>query len=354
MTPRHYAYLRISEGCSNACTFCSIPTFRGLFRSKPADTILAEARELVLAGARELNLISQDTTDWGRDLSGREKTGGLSWLLEELAAVGGVRWVRMLYAYPGHVSDELIATFARLVRTKQKGAVVPYLDMPIQHISSRMLKRMGRRHTREETCELLSKLRERVPGIVLRTTFISGFPGETLAEHEELVSFVREFRFERFGVFTYSHEKNTPAGEKFQDDIPPEEKKRRADELMATQQEIAFAQALDRVGEDIEVVVEAAGDESGTFVGRSVWDAPEIDPVVLLIAPRGAEIEPGTFLMARVTGANGYDLVARALEKGAPPTRARAAKPPQRRRLPLIPSADAARGDVRRPRPRSD
>jgi ribosomal protein S12 methylthiotransferase len=302
VTPRHYAYLRVSEGCSNACTFCSIPTFRGLFRSKPAEMILAEARELVAAGAQELDLISQDTTDWGTDLAGVAKKRGLAWLLEQLAALDGVRWIRILYAYPGHVSDELIETMARL-----QPRVVPYLDMPIQHIASRMLKRMGRRHTREETFELLTKLRERVPGLVLRTTFISGFSGETVKEHEELVSFVNEFRFERLGVFPYSHEKSTPAGEKFEDDIPAEEKSRRVDELMATQQPIAFAHARALVGKELEVVVEGFA-EDGSLVGRSPYEAPEIDPVVILEGVE--EGEPGVFLRARVTGARGYDTLA--------------------------------------------
>jgi ribosomal protein S12 methylthiotransferase len=223
-----------------------------------------------------------------------------------------------------------MATMARLA------PVLPYLDMPIQHIASRMLKRMGRRHTREETCELLSKLRERVPGIVLRTTFITGFPGETLEEHQELVRFVREFRFERLGVFPYSHEESTPAGERFEDDVPAAEKERRAAELMETQQEIAFAHARSQVGRELDVVVEAAAAEPPVsprrgrtvFVARSSADAPEIDPVVYLEAP--ADTELGSFVRARGHEGLGYDLVARAL---APSPRQDARRRP--RRLPL-------------------
>jgi ribosomal protein S12 methylthiotransferase len=329
VTPRHYAYLRVSEGCSNACTFCSIPTFRGLFRSKPADMILKEARELVASGAEELNLISQDTTDYGRDLTGRAQEGGLAWLLEQLAKIEGVRWLRILYAYPGHVSDRLIETMAAL-----SPRVLPYLDMPIQHINSRMLKRMGRRHTRDETRELLEKLRAKVPGIVLRTSLISGFPGETEKEHEELVSFVEEFAFERLGVFPYSHEKTTPAGEKFEDDIPADEKKRRVDSLMRTQQPIAFAHNKRLVGKTLEVVVEGQNEE-GVLVGRSIYDAPEIDPVVYL----EGDAAVGQFVEARVLKGIGYDLIAEVDPgtRGGPKPRTKKAAPqvPKKRRLPL-------------------
>jgi len=323
VTPRHYAYLRVSEGCSNACTFCSIPTFRGLFRSKPPEMILNEARELVASGARELNLISQDTTDYGRDLEGKAKEHGLAWLLEQLAALDGVKWLRVLYAYPGHVSDRLIETMARL-----QPVVLPYLDMPIQHINSRVLKRMGRRHTRDETRELLEKLRARIPGVVLRTSLISGFPGETRKEHGELVEFVEEFRFERLGVFPYSHEATTPAGEKFEDDISTGEKKRRVDELMVAQQPIAFAHNKMLVGKELEVVVEGENEE-GVLVGRSVYDAPEIDPLVYL----EGDAEPGDFVKARVLKGVGYDLIAEI--PGSKRRHAKSAPAPRKRRLPL-------------------
>jgi ribosomal protein S12 methylthiotransferase len=304
ITPPHYAYLQVSEGCDNACTFCSIPTFRGLFRSKPRALVLEEARELVRAGALELNLISQDTTDWGKDLGKKGQEGGLASLLHDLAALerDGLRWLRLLYAYPGHVSDGLIAALREL-----QPLVVPYLDMPIQHISTPLLKRMGRRHTREQTRALLERLRAEVPGLVLRTTFIVGFPGETDAQFEELVDFVREFRFERVGAFPYSHEPSTPAGERFTDDVPPDVKAARVARLMEAQQPIAFAHAAAQVGRTLDVLVEGP-DEEGVLIARSPYDAPEIDPHVRLVGRRKAT--PGTLVRARVKAADDYDLVA--------------------------------------------
>lgn len=302
VTPPHYAYLMVSDGCDNACTFCSIPTFRGLFRSKPRAMVLAEARELIGAGALELNLISQDTTDWGKDLPGE---GGLASLITDLAALEP-RWLRVLYAYPGHVDDALIRALRELA------PVVPYLDIPIQHISTPVLKRMGRRHTREQTRELLERLRSEVPGLVLRTTFICGFPGETEEQFQELIEFVEEFRFERLGAFPYSHEPNTPAGERFRDDVPEEEKARRVDLLMQTQQPIAFAHAEAQIGRTLEVMVEGSAGEVGgqpQLVGRSPYDAPEIDPLVILTG----EAAPGTLVQARIVGAEGYDLLGEVL-----------------------------------------
>jgi len=296
ITPPHYAYLQVSEGCSNACTFCSIPTFRGLFRSKTREAVLAEARELVAAGACELNIISQDTTDWGHDLPGEP---GLESLLAELSELDGLAWIRLLYAYPGHVSDRMVEAMAQLPK------VVPYLDMPIQHISTPVLKRMGRRHTREETHTLLRTLRERIPNLVLRTTFIVGFPGETEAQFQELIDFTEEFRFERLGAFPYSHEPSTPAGERFEDDIPAEVKQERLDRIMRTQQPIAFAHAESLVGQTFPVLVEGE-DEEGRVLARSPYDAPEIDPVVYLHDAQG--LPPGAMLEVTVTRADGYDV----------------------------------------------
>ncbi|MBX3467362.1 MAG: 30S ribosomal protein S12 methylthiotransferase RimO [Planctomycetes bacterium] len=306
VTPPHYAYLQVSEGCDNACTFCSIPTFRGLFRSKPRAAVLAEAEELAASGALELNLISQDTTDWGKDLPGEQ--AGLAGLLPDLAAVDGVRWLRLLYAYPGHVSDGLI----RALRDLQP-KVVPYLDMPIQHIDTQMLKRMGRRHTREQTRALLEKLRAEVPGLVLRTTFIVGFPGETEAQFQQLVDFVDEFRFERVGAFPYSHEPDTPAGEHFEDDVPAEVKAERVARLMEAQQPIAFEHARGLVGREVDVLVEGVDAETGKLVGRTPYDAPEIDPHVRIGGRRKAE--PGRLVRAKVTKADGYDVVAELLAR---------------------------------------
>ena len=296
VTPPHYAYLQVSEGCSNACTFCSIPTFRGLFRSKDRAAVLAEARELEAAGAVELNLISQDTTDWGRDLPGEP---GLAGLLEDLSALEGIRWIRLLYAYPGHVSDRLIEAMAELPK------VVPYVDMPIQHISTPVLKRMGRRHSRAQTEDLLEAWRAKVPGLVLRTTFICGFPGSTEAQFQELVEFVERFRFERLGAFPYSHEPNTPAGERFEDDVPAEEKAARVDRLMQAQQPIAFAHAESLVGKTLPVLVEGR-DVTGRWIGRTPFDAPEIDPVIFL---EGEGWTPGHLAEATVVRSDGYDVV---------------------------------------------
>ncbi|MCO5167522.1 MAG: 30S ribosomal protein S12 methylthiotransferase RimO [Planctomycetes bacterium] len=307
VTPPHYAYLQVSEGCDNACTFCSIPTFRGLFRSKPRAAVLAEAEELAASGALELNLISQDTTDWGKDLPGEEKHG-LAGLLPDLAAIDGVRWLRLLYAYPGHVSDGLIAALREL-----QPKVVPYLDMPIQHIDTQMLKRMGRRHTREQTRALLEKLRAEVPGLVLRTTFIVGFPGETEARFQQLVDFVDEFRFERVGAFPYSHEPDTPAGEHFEDDVPAEVKAERVARLMEAQQPIAFEHARRLVGREVDVLVEGVDAETGKLVGRTPYDAPEIDPHVRIGGRRKAA--PGTLARAKITKADGYDVVAELLAR---------------------------------------
>ncbi|RMG07633.1 MAG: 30S ribosomal protein S12 methylthiotransferase RimO [Planctomycetota bacterium] len=298
VTPPHYAYLMVSDGCDNACTFCSIPSFRGLFRSKPREVVLREARELVASGAVELNLISQDLTDWGKDIPG---SGGLAGLLEDLAGIEGLRWIRLLYAYPGHVSDRLIAALRDLPQ------VVPYLDIPIQHISTPVLKRMGRRHTREETVALLERLRAEVPDLVLRTTFICGFPGSTRQHFDELLDFVRAFRFERLGAFPYSVEPGTPAGERFSDDVPPEEKAARVDELMRVQQEIAFDHAEAQVGKTVDVLVEGT-DEAGRLVGRSVHDAPEIDCSVVL-ARWDEEPDVGTIVPVKVIGSVGYDLI---------------------------------------------
>ncbi|MGE0713431.1 MAG: 30S ribosomal protein S12 methylthiotransferase RimO [Planctomycetota bacterium] len=298
VTPPHYAYIQVSEGCDNACTFCSIPSFRGLFRSKPREAVLAEARELLEAGAVELNLISQDTTDWGKDIPG---SGGLASLLTDLAGLmDGEGWLRLLYAYPGHVDDALI----RALRELQP--VVPYLDIPIQHIATPVLKRMGRRHTREQTHELLTRLRAEVPGLVLRTTFIVGFPGETEEHFQELLEFVESFRFERLGAFPYSHEPGTPAGERFEDDVPAEVKQARVERLMQLQQPIAFAHAAAQVGRAVQVLVEGQ-DEEGSWIGRSPYDAPEIDPLVRLVGD--ADLAPGDLVEARIVAADGYDLV---------------------------------------------
>ncbi len=282
LTPTHYAYLRISEGCDNPCTFCAIPSFRGRFRSKPLADIEAEARELAASGARELVLISQDTTSYGVDIDGRFL---LPQLLERLAGVEGVRWIRVLYVYPTAFSDEMIDAVARIPR------VLPYVDLPIQHISDRMLRRMGRRMNEGDTRRLLGRMRERIPGLYLRTTFIVGFPGEGEADFQALQDFVKEFRFERLGVFTYSHEEDTPAY-RMADDVPAALKAERRERLMLAQQEIAFAHNHRRVGEVCDVLVDAR--ERGKLIARSHGEAPEIDPRIYLLAHGDGTQRDGT------------------------------------------------------------
>lgn len=301
VTPRHYAYLKISEGCDRLCTFCAIPSMRGKHVSKPEEEILREARELIADGVRELILVAQDSTYYGLDLHGEVR---LARLLRELDQLEGVEWIRILYAYPAHITDELLETLASARR------IVPYLDMPLQHINDRMLKRMLRKVTRSQTEDLLGKLRKSVPGLAMRTTFIVGFPGETEAEFEELCQFVEQSRFERVGVFTYSLEPGTPA-EKLAEHLPEEEKQARRNRLMEIQQGIAFAHAQSRVGQEIEVLVDGADPEvPGHYVARSKADSPEIDCQVRL---KGKQLKSGDLVHCRVTGADGYDLMARAI-----------------------------------------
>jgi ribosomal protein S12 methylthiotransferase len=274
LTPPHYAYLRISEGCDNPCTFCAIPKIRGRFRSKPIAMLEAEAHELVSSGARELVLISQDTTSYGADIDGRFQ---LPRLLERLSEVEGLEWIRILYAYPAFFTDEMTAAVATLDK------VVKYVDMPLQHISNTMLRHMGRRLMEAKTRELLDRMRERIPGLYLRTTFIVGFPGEDEREFAVLREFVRDFQFERLGVFEFSPEDGTPAAG-FADAVPSEVRRERFEELMLVQQEVAFRKNRERVGEATEVLVDA-GEETASTDGvraRSSGEAPEIDPCIFV------------------------------------------------------------------------
>ena len=300
LTPRHWAYLRISEGCNQGCTFCTIPSIRGPMRSKPIEQILAEARELAADGAVELNLIGQDTTSYGTDIG---YDGGLAGLLRTLnKGLKDVHWLRLMYAYPSCFSDEMIRAIAECDR------VVKYIDMPLQHINDELLTKMRRRVTRNQTETLLHKLREWIPGIAIRTTFIAGSPGETDAQHRELVEFVREFKFEMMGVFPYSPEPGTPMG-RMQDQIPDDVKKARVEELMLTQQQVAFEKSKAQVGKTIEVLVDrpAGRDAEDGFVARSQSQAPDIDSVVFV---HGGKLHPGQFVNVRVADYQAYDLVA--------------------------------------------
>src|SRR5258705_10125262 len=300
LTPRHYAYLRMSEGCNQGCTFCTIPSIRGLMRSKPIEQIMLEAKDLAADGAVELNLIGQDTTSYGTDIG---YAGGLSGLLKTLDRKldADVRWVRLMYAYPSCFTDEMIKSIAEAPR------VVKYIDMPLQHINDEMLTKMKRRVTRNQIETLLDKLRKWVPGIAIRTTFIAGSPGETQEQHEELLKFIRDFGFDMMGVFAYSQEPGTPMG-KMEGQLPDEVKQERVEELMLAQQEVAFAKARGMKGKKIEVLVDRPADrDEDKWVSRATFQAPEIDSVTVVNAER---LYPGQLLEVSVSGAERYGLPA--------------------------------------------
>lgn len=304
ITPRHYAYLKISEGCDRLCTFCAIPGMRGKHVTKPLEEVLREARELVADGVRELILVAQDTTYYGMDLYGRVR---LAELLRELNDLEGLEWIRILYAYPIHFTPELIETLAESCK------ILPYLDLPLQHINDRVLRRMQRRVNRQATEELLQRLRSAIPGLVLRTTFIVGFPGETEAEFEELTNFVRDTRFERAGVFTYSFEPGTPSA-RLDGHLPETVKQERRDRLMEVQQQAAFAWGRDQVGKEIEVLIDGPDPEVPNHaLARSSADAPDIDGLVRV---KGKGMHAGDLVRVKITAADGYDLIARAIAPG--------------------------------------
>jgi ribosomal protein S12 methylthiotransferase len=301
ITPRHYAYLKISEGCDRLCTFCAIPGMRGKHVTKPMEEVVREARELAADGVRELIVVAQDTTYYGLDLYGKVR---LAELLQELDQIEGLEWIRILYAYPIYFTDELIETLA----TAKK--IIPYLDLPLQHINDRMLKRMQRRVNRTATEALLERLRQSIPGLTLRTTFIVGFPGETDAEFEELTEFVRVQKFERAGVFPYSLEPGTPAA-RLEEHLSEETKTERRNHLMEVQQGVAFDWAQSQIGRELEVIVDGPDPEIPNHsVARGHADAPEIDALVRV---KGKGLQSGDITRVKVTAADGYDLVARAI-----------------------------------------
>lgn len=297
ITPEHFAYLKISEGCDRTCTFCAIPKMRGKHITKPIEMVIEEAKELVADGVRELILVAQDTTYYGLDFYGEVR---LVELLKELEQVEGIDWIRLMYLYPVNFSDELINTIA------SSSKIIPYLDMPLQHINDTMLKRMQRRVNGQQTRELVDKLRERVPNLVLRTTFITGFPGETDEQFEELCQFVEETRFQRMGVFSYSVEPGTPAV-KLEDHVSEEIKEERRQRLMEIQQSIAFEFGQSLVGYELDVIIDETTDEEGVWIGRTYADAPEIDGVVYL---HGKNLQPGQMVSAEIVGFEDYDLIA--------------------------------------------
>lgn len=300
LTPRHSAYLKISEGCDNPCTFCSIPSFRGRFRSKSPEFIVNEARELVANGTREINLISQDLTSYGLDIDGEFL---LPDIMEKLDAVDGIDWIRLLYTYPYKFSDAMIDAVANLDR------VIPYIDMPIQHIDDTMLRRMGRRLGEDGTRDLFRRMRERVPELVLRTTFIVGFPGETREQFEKLVHFVEQNKLERVGVFPWSPEEGTPA-EKLPGRIDEAEVQARIEELMLAQQQVAFDWNRSRIGSEVDVLIDEICPETASTLGRSYAEAPEIDSIIRL--PEGVA-GVGEMVRCTITETDDYDLVAEPL-----------------------------------------
>ena len=296
-TGGHFAYLKIAEGCNKRCTYCIIPYIRGNYRSVPMEKLLAEAKDLADQGVKELILVAQETTVYGKDLYGEKS---LHKLLRELCKISGIQWIRILYCYPEEIYDELIQTI------KEENKVCHYLDLPIQHASDAVLKRMGRRTSKAQLVEIIEKLRKEIPDISLRTTLITGFPGETQEQHEELKDFVDEMEFDRLGVFTYSPEEDTPAAT-MTEQIPEEVKEDRQAELMELQQEIAFDLAEDMVGREVLVMIEGKVADENAYVGRTYKDAPNVDGLIFINTDE--ELMSGDFARVRVTGALEYDLI---------------------------------------------
>lgn len=296
-TGGHFAYLKIAEGCDKHCTYCIIPKIRGNFRSVPMERLIKEARDLVEQGVKEIILVAQETTLYGVDLYGKKS---LHVLLKELCKIGGLRWIRILYCYPEEITDELIQVI------KEEDKICNYLDIPIQHASDGVLKRMGRRTSKQQLIDTVNKLREEIPDIALRTTLITGFPGETEEQHEELMEFVDEMEFDRLGVFTYSPEEDTPAAT-MPDQIEESVKEDRQAELMELQQEIAFDLAERMIGKEVIVMFEGKVADENVYVGRTYMDAPNVDG--LIFVETNEELMSGDFAKVRITGALEYDLI---------------------------------------------
>ena len=295
-TPAHYAYLKISEGCNWLCGYCAIPLIRGKHESVPMEQILDEARKLAERGVKEIMVIAQDTTYYGIDLYGRRR---LADLLTELCRIEGIEWIRLHYAYPAAFPEDVIEVMAR------EPKICKYLDIPFQHISDNMLSAMKRRHTKAEAMELIKRLRTQIPDIALRTTLLVGYPGETAEDVAELEAFVREVKFERLGVFPYSAEEGTYSAENLEDNVPEEEKQRRADRIMLIQEQIALDNNLARVGRTMRVIVDSR--QGDYYVARSEYDSPEVDQEIL-IPTELRQLRRGRFYDVRITGAEGYDL----------------------------------------------
>ena len=292
-----YEYLKIAEGCDKHCTYCIIPKIRGNYRSIPMEKLLKQAQELAEQGVKELILVAQETTLYGKDLYGKKS---LHILLKKLCEISGLRWIRVMYCYPEEIYPELIET----IRDEKK--ICHYLDLPIQHASDRILKRMGRRTSKQQLVDIISKLREEIPDIMIRTTLITGFPGETQEDHEDLMEFVNDMEFERLGVFTYSPEEDTPAAE-MEDQIPEDVKEERRDELMELQQEISLDNGEKLIGKTVTAMVEGKVADENAYVGRTYGDAPGVDGYIFINT--GEMMMSGDFARVKVTGALEYDLI---------------------------------------------
>ena len=301
-TGGHFAYLKIAEGCDKHCTYCIIPKIRGNFRSVPMERLIKEAGELAGQGVKELILVAQETTLYGKDLYGEKS---LHRLLRELCRISGIRWIRLLYCYPEEIDENLIQIM------KEEKKICHYLDLPIQHANDDILKRMGRRTSKNQLEEIIGRLRREIPDIALRTTLITGFPGETKEQHEELMEFVDEMEFDRLGVFTYSPEEDTPAAG-MPDQVPEEVKEERQAEIMELQQEIVFDQAEAMIGREVLVMIEGKVADENAYVGRTYKDAPNVDGLIFINTE--AERMSGDFARVKVTGALEYDLIGELME----------------------------------------
>lgn len=302
MSGGYYAYLKIAEGCDKCCTYCVIPKVRGHYRSVPMDNLIAQAKHLVANGAKELILVAQETTLYGKDIYGEKS---LPKLLEELSKIDELKWIRILYCYPEEITDELISAIKNLPK------VCHYLDMPIQHGSDDVLRRMGRLTNREQIEKTVAKLREEISDIALRTTLITGFPGETEDDFEQVKQFVKKMEFDRLGVFTYSREEDTPAAE-MDGQIDEEVKEARRDEIMQIQQDIAFDKSNSRVGEIYEVMIEGRLPDEGVYIARTYMDAPDVDGYVFIQSDYN--LDSGDFVKVEVTRSDEYDLIAEIIE----------------------------------------
>lgn len=302
-TGGHFGYLKIAEGCDKHCTYCIIPKLRGKFRSVPMERLIAQAEDMAEQGVKELILVAQETTVYGKDLYGKKS---LHILLKKLCEIRGIRWIRILYCYPEEIYDELIET----IRDEKK--ICHYLDIPIQHGSDGILKRMGRRTNSKELRDMVHYLRQEIPDIALRTTLITGFPGESEQDFEQLKEFVEELRFDRLGVFTYSREEDTPAAA-MEEQVPEEVAEKRRDEIMQIQQKIAFEKTSAQIGRALEVMVEGALPEDGVYITRTYMDAPEVDGYVFVATDWN--LMSGDFLNVKITGADEYDLIGEVIEE---------------------------------------